>query len=275
MRSWIQSVANVRRRVLFGVVLAVAALIGACATSPLGRNQLILLPAAQMDQMGITAYQQMKSEQPLNQDGVTNNYVLCVANALLAAMDNNAGNWEVNVFMDDSANAFALPGGKIGVNSGLLKVARSQDQLAAVIGHEIGHVMAQHSNERMSIQYATQTGMQMLQALSGDASPEKQQLFALLGLGSQVGIALPFSRKHEAEADLIGLQLMAKAGFDPRQSVTLWQNMAAANGSGGLEFLSTHPANDTRINGLQANMGEALALYEQARNAGRVPRCQP
>ena len=275
MRSWIQSVANVRRRVLFGVVLAVAALIGACATSPLGRNQLILLPAAQMDQMGITAYQQMKSEQPLNQDGVTNNYVLCVANALLAAMDNNAGNWEVNVFMDDSANAFALPGGKIGVNSGLLKVARSQDQLAAVIGHEIGHVMAQHSNERMSIQYATQTGMQMLQALSGEASAEKQQLFALLGLGSQVGIALPFSRKHEAEADLIGLQLMAKAGFDPRQSVTLWQNMAAANGSGGLEFLSTHPANDTRINGLQANMDEALALYEQARNAGRVPRCQP
>lgn len=274
MRSWIQSVANARRRVLFGAVLATAALIGACATSPLGRNQLILLPAAQMDQMGITAYQQMKSEQPLNQDGVTNNYVLCVANALLASMDNNPGNWEVNVFMDDSANAFALPGGKIGVNSGLLKVARSQDQLAAVIGHEIGHVMAQHSNERMSIQYATQTGMQMLQALSGEASAEKQQLFALLGLGSQVGIALPFSRKHEAEADLIGLQLMAKAGFDPRQSVTLWQNMAAANGSGGLEFLSTHPANDTRINGLQANMDEALALYEQSRNTGRAPRCQ-
>lgn len=274
MRSWTRSVMNTRRRILFAAVLAVAALIGACATSPLGRNQLILLPAAQMDQMGITAYQQMKSEQPLNQDGVTNNYVLCVANALLASMDNNTGNWEVNVFMDDSANAFALPGGKIGVNSGLLKVARSQDQLAAVIGHEIGHVMAQHSNERMSIQYATQTGMQMLQALSGEASPEKQQLFALLGLGSQIGIALPFSRKHEAEADLIGLQLMAKAGFDPRQSVTLWQNMAAANGSGGLEFLSTHPANDTRINGLQANMGKALALYEQARNAGRVPRCQ-
>jgi predicted Zn-dependent protease len=190
-------------------------------------------------------------------------------------MDNNPGNWEVNVFTDDSANAFALPGGKIGVNSGLLKVARSQDQLAAVIGHEIGHVMAQHSNERMSIQYATQTGMQMLQALSGEASAEKQQLFALLGLGSEVGIALPFSRKHEAEADLIGLQLMARAGFDPRQSVTLWQNMAAANGAGGLEFLSTHPANDTRINGLQANMSEALALYEQARNAGRIPRCQP
>lgn len=275
MRSWTRSMMGIRRRVVFGAVLAVAALIGACATSPLGRSQLILLPAAQMDQMGVTAYQQMKSEQPLNQDGVTNNYVLCVANALLASMDNNPGNWEVNVFTDDSANAFALPGGKIGVNSGLLKVARSQDQLAAVIGHEIGHVMAQHSNERMSIQYATQTGMQMLQALSGEASAEKQQLFALLGLGSEVGIALPFSRKHEAEADLIGLQLMARAGFDPRQSVTLWQNMAAANGAGGLEFLSTHPANDTRINGLQANMSEALALYEQARNAGRIPRCQP
>lgn len=273
MRSWTRSVMNTRRRILFAAVLAVAALIGACATSPLGRNQLILLPAAQMDQMGVTAYQQMKSEQPLSQDGVTNSYVLCVANALLAAKGNSSDSWEVNVFMDDSANAFALPGGKIGVNSGLLKVARSQDQLAAVIGHEIGHVMAQHSNERMSIQYATQTGMQMLQALSGEASPEKQQLFALLGLGSQVGIALPFSRKHEAEADLIGLQLMAKAGFDPRQSVTLWQNMAAANGSGGLEFLSTHPANDTRINGLQANMDEALALYQRARGQGKAPTC--
>src|SRR5690606_33528840 len=111
MRSWIQSAANARRRVLFGAFLAAAALIGAFASSPLGRNRLILLPAAQMDQMGITAYQQMKSEQPLNQDGATNNYVLCVANALLTSMDNNPGNWEVNVFMDDSANAFALPGG--------------------------------------------------------------------------------------------------------------------------------------------------------------------
>lgn len=255
-----------------GTLVAVIALLAACATSPLGRNQLLLMPPAQMDQMGAAAYQQMKAEQPQSTDVVTNNYVLCVANALTGAMA-TPGNWEVQVFLDESANAFALPGGKIGVNNGLLKVAQTPDQLAAVVGHEIGHVIAQHSNERMSIQYATQTGMQLLQALSGEQSAQKQQLFALLGLGSQVGIALPFSRKHEAEADLIGLQLMAKAGFDPRESIQLWKNMAAAGSGGGIEFLSTHPANDTRINGLQAHMNEALALYQQARAAGRTPQC--
>lgn len=251
-------------------IIVLAAAVTACATSPLGRPQLKLFPESELAQMGAASYAEIKKETKVSGDASVNRYVRCVADAITGQ---TGGNWEVTVFADDQANAFALPGGKIGVNSGLLKVARSQDQLAAVIGHEIGHVIAQHSNERMSIQYATQTGMQMLQALSGEASAEKQQLFALLGLGSQVGIALPFSRKHEAEADLIGLQLMAKAGFDPRQSITLWQNMAAANGSGGLEFLSTHPANDTRINGLQANMDEALALYQRARGLGKAPTC--
>jgi len=248
-------------------------LLGACATSPLGRNQLILLPDAQMDQMGVAAYQEMKTQQTLSQDGNTNSYVLCVSNAIIAAMPER-GSWEVNVFKDDSANAFALPGGKIGVNSGLLNVAQTQDQLAAVIGHEIGHVLAKHSNERMSIQYATQSGMQMVQAIAGEPTPEKQQLFGLLGLGTQYGINLPFSRKHEAEADLIGLQLMANAGFDPRQSITLWQNMAKANGGSPPEFMSTHPSNSTRINGLQAHMAEASALYQQARAQGKAPACR-
>lgn len=254
-------------------VISAAVLLSSCATSPLGRHQLLLMPDSQMDEMGITAYQQIKTEQSVSRDGTTNNYVNCVANALLGALEKQ-GNWEVNVFVDPSANAFALPGGKIGVNSGLLDVAQNADQLAAVIGHEIGHVQAKHGNERMSIQTATETSMQMLQALSGEPSPEKQQLFGLLGLGSQVGISLPFSRKHEAEADIIGLQLMAKAGFDPRESVSLWQNMAKAGGAAQPEFLSTHPANSTRINGLQHHMNDAMALYNNAKSSGKSPQCR-
>lgn len=167
----------------------------------------------------------------------------------------------MTVFQEDSANAFALPGGKIGVHTGLLKVADNQSQLAAVIGHEIGHVQAQHSNERMSLQYATQSGMQLLGALAGQDSAAKQGIMAALGVGAEYGLALPFSRKHEAEADIIGLQLMAQAGFDPRESVGLWQNMAAANGGNEPpEFMSTHPSNSTRIEGLRAHTGSDAAV---------------
>lgn len=257
------------KRILPVLVLG---LVTACATSPLGRKQFLLLPEDQVSQMGVAAWSELKSQAPVV-SGPQAGYVRCVANAITSVLA-RPGDWEVNVFADESANAFALPGGKIGVHTGLLDIAETPDQLAAVVGHEVGHVLAQHSNERMSIEFATATGLQLIQALSGESSTEKQQVFALLGVGSQVGIALPFSRKHESEADIIGLQLMAKAGFDPRASVRLWQNMARANGSGGPEFLSTHPANKTRIDGLQANMDEAMALYQQAVAAGRRPQCR-
>ncbi|MBF5055503.1 hypothetical protein Y5W_00797 [Alcanivorax sp. 521-1] len=247
-------------------------LLAACATSPLGRQQFLLLPAAEMDQMGVQAYSEMKQEQPTVSGTKEARYVQCVANAITAVVDSDQ-QWEVTVFKDDSANAFALPGGKIGVHTGLLKVAKNQDQLAAVIGHEVGHVIAQHSNERMSIQYATQTGTQLVAALAGGDSAEKQTLMGLLGVGAQYGVQLPFSRKHEAEADVVGLQLMAEAGFNPEQSVDLWRNMAAAGGSAPPELLSTHPSNETRIQGLQARLPEVRPIYQQARAAGRTPNC--
>jgi predicted Zn-dependent protease len=244
----------------------------ACMESPLGRKQLLLMPASQMDQMGATAYAQMKEQQPTLQTGKEVTYVRCIADAITDTLGTNQS-WEVNVFKDDSANAFALPGGKIGVHTGLLNVAKTPDQLAAVIGHEIGHVMAQHSNERMSIQMATQTGMQLLQVMSGEQTQEKQMIFGLLGLGTQVGVSLPFSRKHETEADLIGLKLMAQAGFDPRASVDLWQNMAKASGGAPPEFLSTHPSSQSRIEELRANMAGPLQTYNKAQSAGRTPQC--
>lgn len=253
----------------FGVL---AASLAACATSPLGRQQFLLLPANQVDEMGVTAYAQMKEENPLSSSEQQTAYVRCVATAITSTLDDSQ-QWEINLFQDDSANAFALPGGKIGVNTGLLKVANNQSQLATVIGHEIGHVQAQHSNERMSLQYATQGGMQVLGALAGADSAAKQGVLAALGVGAQYGLTLPFSRKHEAEADIIGLQLMAQAGFDPRESVSLWQNMSAANGEEPPEFMSTHPSNSTRINGLEARIPEVMPLYNQAKATGRNPQC--
>jgi predicted Zn-dependent protease len=183
--------------------------------------------------------------------------------------------WDVVVFKDDDANAFALPGGKIGVNSGLLKVAKTPDQLAAVIGHEVSHVIANHSNERVSTAFATESGLQLASALAGAASPTQQQLFGLLGVGiAQFGVLLPFSRTQESEADAVGLDLMASAGFDPRQSIDLWRNMAAAGGGARPpEFLSTHPGHETRIHNLEARLPHALPIYEQAVKAGKRPSC--
>lgn len=266
--------AMMKRSAPRAIALGLAGLLAACATSPLGRQQFLLMPAAQMDEMGVAAYAQLKDETPLSKDQRQTAYVQCIADHIIQVLDpQDQQGWEVNLFQDDSANAFALPGGKIGIHSGLLRVATNQHQVAAVMGHEVGHVLAQHSNERVSVQYATQSGMQILAAISGEATTEKQMLFGLLGLGAQYGVALPFSRKHETEADVIGLQLMAKAGFDPRESVTLWQNMAAVSGGSPPQFLSTHPSHATRVRDLQAQMAEVMPLYQQAQAAGRRPDC--
>ncbi|MEY1662031.1 M48 family metallopeptidase [Isoalcanivorax beigongshangi] len=248
--------------------------LAACATSPLGRQQFLMMSASDMDKMGVAAYDQLKQETPISSNKAQTAYVRCIADHITAVLDGDQ-KWEVNLFQDDTANAFALPGGKIGIHTGLLKVAVNQDQVAAVMGHEVGHVLAQHSNERVSIQSATQSGLQLIAAISGDPSPMKNSLMGLLGVGAQVGVALPFSRKHETEADVIGLQLMAKAGFNPAESVTLWQNMAAASGGGGgPQFLSTHPSSASRIRELQSQLASVMPDYQQARAAGRVPSCK-
>lgn len=260
------------RRILAFCALAV--LLIACATSPLGRKQLVFFPDEQMDQMGVAAFAQTKQETPTSTDAVANSYVSCVARSITAVADKGPKEWEVTVFNKDEVNAFALPGGKIGVYTGLLKVAKTQDQLATVIGHEVAHVLAKHGNERVSTAYATQTGLQAVEVMAGGSSQDRSNLMALLGLGAQVGVILPFSRTQESEADLLGLDLMAKAGFDPHASVDLWRNMEAAGGSGGPAFLSTHPSSGSRIKELENRMPKALPLYQQARAQGRVPRCQ-
>lgn len=257
------------RRIATGVL---ALTLAACSQSPTGRSQLTLFSEEQLEQMGAQSFTQYEQELPVI-GGQVGAYVQCVATAITGEL--SAGEtWEVKVFKDDSANAFALPGGHIGVNTGLLDVATNQNQLAAVIGHEVAHVLASHANERVSTQAATQTGLSVLQAAAGLNGAGGQQLMGLLGMGAKYGIILPFSRSHESEADTLGLNLMAQAGFDPRASIELWQNMSANSQGQPPVWLSTHPSHGQRIEGLQAHMDEAMALYEQARAAGERPSCQ-
>lgn len=253
---------------------AVVLLLAACATSPLGRKQLRFFPEQEMEQMGAAAYQQIQQQVPPTEDPAVQRYVACVATAITAQLPENSQAWTVTVFEDPSANAFALPGGNIGVNTGLLNVAKTQSQLAAVIGHEIAHVLAEHSNERMSTAYATQAGLQIVESLRGGPSPQNDQLMALLGVGAQLGVILPFSRTQEREADLLGLDLMAKAGFDPAESIQLWRNMSESNAPGAPEFLSTHPSSGTRIDDLRGRLKQAQDIYRQAQAQGIRPNCR-
>ncbi len=246
-----------------------------CVTSPLGRKQLIFVPESQMNEMGAQAFQQLKQTEKVDSDPAVKKYVMCVVNPLLAAAQGQTdiSDWDVQVFKSDTVNAFALPGGKIGVYTGILKVAKSDAQLATVIGHEIGHVIAKHGAERVSQQAGSQLGLAALGKLTQN-NPKSGVLMGLLGVGLQFGVLLPYSRTQESEADLIGLDLMARAGFNPAQSVELWKNMSQSKGGKAPpEFMSTHPADETRIQNLQAHLPEANLKYDQARAAKLSPLC--
>lgn len=246
--------------------IVIAALVTACATSPLGRRTLKLVSDDQMTQMGVASFTELKQKTPETKDAKVSAYVNCVAQELTGVMDANTA-WEVRVFEDKTVNAFALPGGKIGVYTGLLKVATNQDQLAAVLGHEVAHVIAGHSAERVSDSMVAQLGLNVVQASTGvDAQA--------LGIATNVFFLLPHSRTHESEADLLGMDYMAQAGFDPRQSIALWENMSKAGGEKPPEMLSTHPADATRIRQLQARLPISMPLYERARQQGHTPRCK-
>lgn len=263
-------------RHLLAIAALSAAILASCAISPTGRKQLLLFDDNNVAAMGVTAFSQQKAGTPISSDSKKKAYVQCVANKLLTAMGQAPSEWEVVLFEAPQVNAFALPGRKIGVYTGLLPVASNQDMLAAVVGHEIGHVIAKHSNERLSTQQAASQGMAIVQAVmsSGEQTQEKQLLMGALGLGAQYGVILPYGRAQESESDIIGLDLMAKAGFDPAQAITLWQNMSAANGKQPPQFLSTHPSNDSRIADIRKHLPKSQQLLAEARAAGLTPACK-
>lgn len=248
-------------------------LLAACATSPLGRRQFIWLPDSVVDSLGSSSFAQMKTEVTNNKSPEEQKFVDCVVDALLKA-NQIPGKWEVVVFKRSEANAFASPPGKIGVFTGILPITNTQDKLAAVLGHEIGHVLARHANERLSTALPLQIALSVASGfVPGGVQGEK--IMNLLGMGTKLGVILPNSRADETEADRLGLRLMARAGFDPREAAALWRAMAKAGGARPLEFLSTHPAPKTRIATLQKEIPLFIPVAEEARRSGFAPQCVP
>lgn len=268
---------QVLQRAATGMLLGLLLAIGGCETNPYtGRHQLLMTSVADEIQMGAQAYNQVKSDPKMrqSQDPREVEPVKRVAARIIeAAKRSKYGDmaqqfqWEVTVIKDDKTlNAFALPGGKIAVYTGIFSVAKTEAGLAAVMGHEVVHALARHGAERMSQGQLTNAALQVAGAAagaSGSGGLMSQAAMAALGVGAQVGVLLPFSRKHESEADYIGILLAADAGYDPRESVGLWERMAQLSGGGGpAEFMSTHPGHETRIEQLKKWMPEAMAIYQ-------------
>jgi predicted Zn-dependent protease len=246
-----------------------------CATSPTGRSQLMIVGDGQMNQMGLQSFDQLKHDTPIERDPAINAYVKCIVDPITKYASDRTGikDWEIVVFKSPEVNAFALPGGKIGVYSGILPVTKNAAQLAAVLGHETGHVIAKHGAERVSQGILAQ-GLTTAVGVGFQNKAYQPLILAGLGIGAQYGYLLPHSREQESEADLIGVDLMAIAGFDPRESVELWKNMTAASaGKAPSEWMSTHPSNENRITALQAAIPAALPKDEAAVKAGRAPNC--
>ena len=231
-----------------------------CQTAPItGRSQLILVGDQEVQALGLQAYQQMKEEMPRSNNQALNRRVQEVGRRIAAVSPKPEWDWEFTLFENDNPNAFALPGGKVGVNTGLFTVATNDDQLATVIGHEVAHAIARHGNERMSQGLLAQGGV----AAAGIATGGSGLATAGSALAAQYLFTLPNSRTQESEADHIGLLYMAEAGYNPRESVNLWLNMQAAGAGRQLEWMSTHPAPGNRILELERLMPEALAIYDR------------
>jgi predicted Zn-dependent protease len=233
---------------------------------------LPLASESEIDAQGDAEFQKIRAKTPTTADARQRSYVTCVANAIVRQLPApySDQDWEIEVFDSEEINAFALPGGHIGVFTGIFKVAKNQDELATVIGHEVAHVTQQHALKRYNREATTQIGVIGVGAVSGMG----QAGYDLAGMVASLGLSLPFSRGEESEADTVGLRYMAAAGFDPRQSVPLWQNMQKKNKLGPPEMLSTHPSSEHRIDELIAQFPTALKSYNEAQAAGRTPKCQ-
>jgi len=245
-------------------------LMTACHTVPqTGRSALHLVPSDQLTQMASDQFEQLKQETPISKDP---EYIAMVQRAgeriaIVAKPDLPNAEWEFVVFDDDDqVNAFAMPGGKVAVYTGLFQVAKDENDLAIVMGHEVAHVSAHHGNERMSQQLLTAGGALALGLGTKDMDTQNRQLLmAAYGAGTTIGFLLPYSRYHESEADEIGLLYAAKAGYDPRAAIPFWERMAELSaGKAPPEFLSTHPSGQTRVERLTKLMPRAVRLYENS-----------
>ncbi|MDN0083727.1 M48 family metallopeptidase [Crenobacter sp. SG2305] len=267
------------------VSLSLAALLGAglisgCQSTTYGgathssRSQFLMVPSAEVNQSAALAYNKeltkARSAGTLNTNKAYVARVNAISRRLIAQVgvfrpDALSWPWQVNVFQSDEVNAFCMPGGKIGVYSGLIdKLKLTDDELAAVLGHEISHALREHSREQMSQEVAKQEGLSIVGALAGLSGGA----IDLANVASKFVFTLPFSRTMESEADIMGLELMARAGYNPEAAVDVWRKMEQL-GKSGAELLSTHPSSATRIQDLQSHLPQVMPLYEAAKNKYR------
>jgi metalloendopeptidase OMA1, mitochondrial len=247
--------------------LSVFSLLVGCTTVPeTGRRQLMLVSPEQETQMGLQSFAQVKQQERVSNDPRHNARIERIGRRIAASVGRELPNaqWEFVVFESDQVNAFALPGGKVGVYTGLLKLADSDDEIASVIGHEIAHVTSRHGGERMSQQIAAAGGAALVGVAANDS---KYQEYFLAGYGLlATGTVLKYSRDHETEADGVGLRFAAGAGYDPRAAITFWQKMAAkSEGKEPWKWMSTHPPSAERIANLQRLAPQYLSLYEESK----------
>jgi len=267
-----------KRTVLILLAELVFMLPGCSEVGITGRKQLNFVPDSIINSMSLEQYSQFISENKVSTDGQKSAMVQRVGSRIQQAVDAycqkygeedpfEGYEWEFNLVEDDAVNAFAMPGGKVVVYTGLLPVAQNEAGLAVVVGHEIAHVFAEHGAERMSQNLLMQMGeIALSEALKEKPEQTKSLFMTSYGLGAQVGLMLPFSRLHENEADRLGLIFMAMAGYDPHEAVGFWERMAAKKegGSQPPEILSTHPADATRIQNIKDLMSEAMEYYQPA-----------
>jgi predicted Zn-dependent protease len=245
--------AGIARRRVLGLLagFTCAPLIAGCDELPVD-----LVSEETVGKLGLESWERIRRQVPASRDAALQGALKRVGGRLLAAAGEDPARWETLVFAGPEVNAFALPGGKIGVFEGMFRVARNADQLAAVVGHEIGHNQAEHGQERLNVQALKDMGLRLVSfALQVGDVQYANEIAGLLGLGAEFGVVLPYSRRQELEADRLGLVTMAKAGFDPRSAVDLWRRMEAVTGRGP-DFLSTHPAPRARIEAIEAMLPE-------------------
>ena len=257
-------------------LLSAALLLSSCASVPLtGRNRVMLVSDNEVLASSLTQYNEYMGNATRSNDAVKTAMVQRVGKKIASATeqflkDNGLASevalysWEFNLVKDDEMNAFCMPGGKIVVYEGILPLCNSDADLAVVIGHEVAHAVAKHSNERLSQQLLAQYGSAIVgMALSGRSEAAQQLGQTVYGLGAEYGVMLPFSRKHESEADYMGLIFMAMAGYDPSVAITFWQKMAAAGGAGIPAILSSHPSDEKRIADIKKNLPKVEQYYKK------------
>ncbi len=260
-------VRKISKSSLLLILIAFLSILISCQTAPItGRSQLVLVSPQEASQMGNAAFQEVIKEEGTSDNPQYKSRLTRVSARIVSVADTPNYDWEYRVIKGDNVvNAFALPGGKIGVYTGMFRVAESDAALATVIGHEVAHVAANHGAERASAGILANLGSAGLQAALGSQNPAVMSaIMSAYGIGVNVGGILPFSRTQEAEADRIGLIYMAEAGYDPNEAIAFWEKMQSESGGASAppEFLSTHPSYGTRISNLKQWLPEAMRYYK-------------